>query len=107
MYVMVVVEGCEGMGGRSEVEGLGDGEKGEMCGCVKEYGPGVVGCGCVSGANVCQVQVGVGYVYVSDTSVCRGKVCVGDISSRGHVSLNHATPYSECTSKSHSQILST
>jgi hypothetical protein len=26
---------------------------------------------------------------VSDTSVCRGKVCVGDKSSRGHVSLNH------------------
>jgi hypothetical protein len=54
--------------------------------CVS--GASVLGCMCVLGASVCWVQVCVGYMCVSDTSVCRGKVCVGDKSSRGHVSLN-------------------
>ena len=48
-----------------------------------------VGYKCVSGASVCLVHVCVGCKCVSDTCVCWIQVCVGDISSRGHVSLNH------------------
>ena len=45
-----------------------------------------VGCMCVSGASVRQLQVCVGYMCES-ASVCWGKAFVGDMKSRGHVSL--------------------